>query len=274
MRRTVVCLILALVMALPAAGQIQLPGLLGNTISIPLSLAGGLTADLTLTFESVLGLNLLNLGLSARVVLPNDPTLLARLPPTASIPAGFPVLLRIEPPAAGGLTFTGIVTLDLHTHNLLYTEGTPLRLFAAPLDGPFLDITDSVGSGSYRVCGSRGGFSEFLIVSDSTPLDQVITAKFDRLDQILVADAALIAGPVRSDLAAQLATARAAAAQGDTAAAIADLDLFLETVRQHSGTDIPDVWRAARDRIDVAGLLRSGGRTLRFSLTLQQDLGS
>jgi hypothetical protein len=55
---------------------------------------------------------------------------------------------------------------------------------------------------------------------------------------------------------------------GNTTAAISDLDVFTATVELHSGSDIPDVWRSAHDLVDVAGLLRAGGRTLRFSLNL------
>ena len=42
---------------------------------------------------------------------------------------------------------------------------------------------------------------------------------------------------------------------------------FSRYVKAHSGEDIPDVWRAnCSPLVNVAGLLRSGADTLRFSL--------
>jgi hypothetical protein len=244
-----------------------------SSVAVTVSLPGGFAADLAVSFESVTGLSLANLGLAARVIDPHDPALLARLPVGTSIPAGFPVLLRTEPPAAGGLAFHGIAAIDLHTENLQYAYGCPLRLFAAPLDGPFADITDGMGAGSYRVRGTRGGFSEFLLVADLRPLDQVIAAKLDRLQQTLDANSGSLPAGLYSELAGRLAATRSDVGRGDAEDAIHDLDLFLSTVVQHSGTGIPDLWRASRDVVDVAGLLRAGGRTLRFSLALQEDLG-
>lgn len=279
--------LLFLVAALPVAGQgiavhrvasplslpILQPGdltVLGNLLNLTIVLPGGISADLTVSFENVTGLSPAHLGVTSQLISPLDVGLLSRLPGLTAILSSFPVLLRIEPPAGGGLSFTGIAEVQLHTHNLLYFPGTPLRLFAAPLAGVFADITDDMGPGSYRVSGSRGGFSEFLIVADLTPVHQVILAKYDRLSQLLVDNAGAISAPVRADLTSELAASRAHYLEGDTAAAIADLDLFIATVEQHSGSDIPDVWRATHDVVDVAGLLRAGGRTLRFSLDLDQ----
>ncbi len=271
--------VLVLAMALPSmaapassrASEQKLLGLnLGNVVKIPISLLNGVTGTLTVTFESVTALSLLNLGVSIVPVSPNDPVLLARLPATVSIPSGFPVMVRIEPPAAGGLAFTGVASIELLP---LLSPTTPsTRMYAAPVDGPFTDNTSSVrginfGS-SYRVLGSRGGFSEFLLVIDQTPLDDVIATKLDRLDQVLADNAGVIAAPVYATLTAELATVRSEVDQGNIAAAIQDLNLFLGTVQQHSGTDIPDIWRSQRDLINVAGQLRAGGQTLLFSLGL------
>jgi hypothetical protein len=270
---------------LPAAGQgvaanragsplspISQPGaklfLLGGLINLPISLPFGIGGDLTVSFENVAGLSPANLGVTSQLVFPFNPGLLSRLPLLSAILSSFPVLLRIEPPTAGGLTFTGIAEIQVHTHNLLYFPGTPLRLYAAPLGGAFEDITDDTGPGSYRVSGSRGGFSEFLVVADLTPVHTVILGKYDRLSQILVDNAGAISAPVLSDLTSELASSRADYVAGNTTAAISDLDVFISTVELHSGSDIPDVWRSAHDLVDVAGLLRAAGRTLRFSLNL------
>ncbi|MFY9819945.1 MAG: DUF6689 family protein [Thermoanaerobaculia bacterium] len=285
MNRVLVYCLLFLGATLPAAGEgsalhragnqlslpISLPGdlsILGDLLNLPILLPGGISADLTVSFEDVTGLSPAHLGVTSQLVSPFNLGLLSRLPGITAILSSFPVLLRIEPPAAGGLSFTGIAEVQLHTHNLLYFPGTPLRLFAAPLGGTFTDITDYVGSGSYRVSGSRGGFSEFLIVADLTPVHQVILAKYDRLSQILTNNAGAISAPVLADLTSDLAASRAHYVAGNTSAAIDDLDVFIAMAELHSGADIPDVWRSTHDVVDVAGQLRAGGRTLRFSLNL------
>lgn len=272
--------VLLLIAALPAAGQgIPGPSVSGSSVDVPFSLPGGAMGDVTVSFESVTGLTPDSLGISVQAVSPTDAGLLARLPPGASIPAGFPVLVRIEPTPSGGLSFTGVATIQISAPNLPSTTDV-LRLVAAPLGGVFADITavrEKVPSVNwttdYRVIGTKGGFSEFLIVADPTPLDQAITAKLDRLDQILSDNAGAIPGPLRGDLSSEVAAIRAQYLQGNVTAALQRLDLFLDTVEQHSGPDIPDVWRAARDRVNVAGMLRAAGSTLGFSLHLRQELG-
>ncbi|HEX4963092.1 MAG TPA: DUF6689 family protein [Thermoanaerobaculia bacterium] len=276
--------LLFLVAALPVAGQriapnpaaspLSLPLLgglvIGDQLDLPILLPGGIGADLTVGFEDATGLSPAHLGVTSQLVSPFSLSLLTRLPGLTAILSSFPVLVRIEPPTAGGLSFTGLAEVQVHTHNLLYFPGTPLRLFAAPVGGIFTDITDDMGPGSYRVSGSRGGFSEFLIAVDLTPVHQVILNKYSRLSQTLVDNAGAIPAPLYATLTSQLAASRADYVGGDTAAAIDDLDVFLSTVELHSGSDIPDVWRAAHDVVNVAGYLRAGGRTLRFSLN--QDL--
>jgi hypothetical protein len=189
------------------------------------------------------------------------------------VPSGFPVLLRIEPPASGGLAFRGITTLEIHTHNLGYVTGSPLRIFSAPLGGPFKDITVAMGPGSYRARGSTGGFSEFLILADVRPVDQVIKAKLNRLEQMLDDYAALTPGTLYDDLEERLEDVRADYARGATAEAIQGVDGFLAVVQEHAGTDIPNLWRSARDVQNVAGYLRAGAMTLRFSLALKNGSG-
>jgi hypothetical protein len=277
MSRILIGFLFILAVAVPAVGQgIGSPLGSGSSVSLPIALPGGITGELTVSFESVTGLTPNNLGVSAQLVSPADPVLGARLPAAVSIPSGFPVLVRIEPTPAGGLAFTGIASIEIRASGLSNAEDT-LRLISAPLGGYFADITSSVKKAtdlkwgtSYRAIGSEGGFSEFLIVVDSTPLDQAVGAKLDRLDQILAANAGAIPEAIRADLAADLAAARAHSLPGDEAAAIHDLDLFLATVEQHSGVEIPDLWRAAHDRVNVAGLLRAGVNTLQFSLRLRQ----
>ena len=264
-------LVLILCTALPAAGQ----GIIGTTIdgdsiSVTVSLPGGIGADVTLRFEAVSGLSLANLGLSARVANTLDPAFRARLP--NSVLPVLPLLLRIEPPANGSLSFTGVTEIDIHTHNLLFAIGTPLRFFSAPLGGKFEDVTAAMGSGSYRAQATKGGFSEFLIVADLRSRGQVIGSKFDRLEQMLNQYEGSMPGSVYDDLEGRLDDARADYAGGSAQAAIAEINGFLDVVKQHSGTDIPNVWRSARDVQNVAGYLRGAALTLRFSLGLKGGL--
>jgi len=275
MRRILACAALVLLTSLPAAA---LPGIASSTVSgssvdLTVALPGNLGADVTLSFESVSGLTLTNLGVSAQVINPNSPTLLGRLP-GGSIPAGaFPVLLRIEPPATGSLAFTGVVTLEVHTHNLQYVGGSPLRIFSAPLGGAFNDITADMGAGSYRARGTSGGFSEFLIVSEARPIATVIAAKLDRLEDLLDGYEGSMSAALYDDLSALLAAALSEYTQGDMSGAIHEIDDFIELVEDNSGTALPNVWRAARDLENVAGYLRAHAETLRFSLVLKRAGG-
>lgn len=273
MTRILACFVLLAAVALP----VQAPPLLGvtvtgNSLSLTVSLPLNLGADVSLTFGNVVGLSLANLGLSVRVVNPFDPALLARLP-GGTLTSALPVMLRIEPPATGGLSFSGVVQLDIHTHNLTFNVGCPLRLFSAPIGGQFRDITASMGAGSYRARGTSGGFSEFLIVLDLRSIDQVITAKLNALEGALDAYEGSMPGSVYSELEASLAAIQSDVAAHATADAIGDVDAFLAIVAAHSGTDLPNVWRSARDLTNVAGYLQAGAETLRFSLDLKRTLG-
>lgn len=249
----------------------------GNEVHAKIELAGGIGADLEIEFERVVGLATAeSLGLSAELVDPTSAALLSRLPGggLVSVPAGFPLKLTVEPPAAAGLAFSGVVTLELHTHNLTYTASSPLRLFSAPLGGGFQDITTGAGSGSYRVRGSQGGFSEFLILADLRPLATVTAAKFDRMSAILTDNADVIDGGVGAEVWGLLDAASLAWTSGDPLAAIGHLEELVELVEDRSGCGMPNVWRSSRDLVNVAGQLRSTGRTLIFSLRQESAQGS
>jgi hypothetical protein len=241
----------------------------GNQVTATVDLPG-ISADLALTFEQSVGLTAANLGLSAQLLDPHDLSLLSRLPSgvLVTLPAAFPVLVRVQPPPSGGLSFGGIYTLDLHTHNLQLTANCPLRLFSAPDGGPFDDITVNMGTGSYRVRGTKGSFSEFVIVADARPLAGAVSQKFDALSGLLSTYAAAIPGAVLDDLTHQLQTARAYYQAGDNVDAATTVNGFAATVQRNSGTGIPDVWRASGDLPNVAGRLRAAAGTLSFSLSL------
>lgn len=266
--------ILPFVAAVPAAASgIAGVKVEGNVLEAKVRLPGGVGADLTVAFEQVVGLSAESLGLSVRLLDAADLLLLAnRLPSSlVSVPSGFPVLLTIEPPQTGGLSFSGVASIELYTHALTYLPGCPFRLFAAPLGGAFADITESNSGGSYRVRGRKGEFSEFLIVADVRTVDQGIGVKFSSLGQKLTSHAAAIEPAVYADLVALLDAAETAYGSGDTLGAIAAVEAFADTVEEHSGADVPDVWRSARDLTNAAGDLRAAASTLRFSLLLKAN---
>ena len=241
----------------------------GNELRARIELPGGVAADLTLTFENAVGLSAESVGLSAQLVDPGNLAMLTRLPGSlVSIPAAFPVLLRVEPPPLGGLSFQGVATLELHTHNLHFVAGTPLRLFASPPGGAFVDNTTWMGEGSYRAREQRGSFSDFLIVADARPASVVVESKFDAIDALLGAHATSLGADLFDSLTETINQARSDAASGDIASAIDAVEGFEQAVAAASSA-IPNVWRARRDTTNVAGLLRSAAATLLFSLGLE-----
>ena len=243
----------------------------GNTATAVIALPGGYAADLTLTFEDVTGLNPAALQVSARVLSPLDMLALrSRLPggAAATIPAAFPVLLQIEPTTSSALALTGVVTISLHTHNLTLNVAAPWGLYSASSGGPFRDITRSVGIGSYRVDGSTGGFSEFVLAADARPLPVIVAEKFDALQGALTAHAPSVPISVFNILQSQLNRAENLYSLGLTKLATAVVAGFAYVVSQHRGNDIPDVWLANGAATNVAGILRWRASTLRFSLIL------
>lgn len=260
-------------LAAPAAAQLGGSGVTSLQIDGDRAVArldaGGFGLDLTIGFESVSGLSAQSLGLSARTLTASE--LVGRLPQGVQLGGGLPLLVTVEPPAAGGLTFDGMATLELHTHNLEYVAGTPLRLFRAQIGGPFVEITDAMGSGSYRTRGRTGGFSEFLILTDLRSAASVVDEKLATLADTLALHEATMPAAVEEALATRLAAVETAWSEGDEAEAIEELDTFAALVVSHSGTDVPDTWRSARDLVNVAGELRAQAASLRFSLTLAAD---
>jgi hypothetical protein len=239
----------------------------GNQVQGRFELPGGISGDLTITFESADGLTPTALEASASLVSPLDLALLGRLPGLVSVPVAFPVLLRIGPSASSALSFEGEYTMSLHTLNLELDCAVPKSLLKSPDGGLFQDVTKLEGRGSYRDDGSGGDFSEFMIVIDNRPIDTVIAGKFNALQATLTNYGALMPPTVVSALQTFLSQARTFYQSGDTLGAIGQMTTFSDYVKAHSGTDIPDVWRANDpNTVNVAGLLRSEADTLKFSL--------
>jgi hypothetical protein len=243
----------------------------GNTATASIGLPGATLAELILSFDDASGLSAGSLGISAELVDSASTALLARLPDASltSLPAALPVLITVEPPSLGGLSFRRTVGAEIHTHLLAYTAGSPYRVFKAPLGGGFRDITREVAAGSVRARSSTGAFSQFLILADLRPSATVIAQKFAWLRS----EVAGLSAPHRGLLEAHLDAAEAAVAGSQWADAIFELDAFSAYVSAQAGSGIPQQWRALRDQHNRAGELLSGAATLRFSIGYLRDYG-
>jgi len=264
---------LAFACALPAAAQ-SLPvsvEVAGETATVRVGTVVSPLAQLTLTFDDASGLSASSLGVSAQLVSATDPLLLARLPSggLARMDAALPLLLTVEPPTAGGLSFARTVRVEVHTHALAYTAGSEYRLFKAPLGGTFVDITDEIAPGSVRARGTTGGFSQFLVLADLRDSAAVIDGKFARLRSVL----GTLSAVERAPLAALLDAVEQAVDDGDFATAANVLDAFRARVSSRAGIAIAQTWQAGGALANPAGELLAGAATLKFSIAFLRDYG-
>jgi hypothetical protein len=258
-------LLLGLMLAAPARSQVSV-SVSGNTATAQISLAGGYGADFTLTFPSAQNLSASSLGIGASVVNPLDPTLLARLPAGSSlaVPTAFPVMISVTPPALGGFAFTNGASVEIHTHNLVFTQNSPFRIYKAPAGGSFYDITSDVLAGSVRTRGTTGGFSDFLILIDTGSYEDGAEDKYEYLESRV--DTNALSSGARTALLADLASSRSAYDQDDFALASTRLDTFRSHVLGYAGNGVPNAWRAARDLDNIAGDLLAESASLQFTL--------
>ena len=227
--------------------------------------------EVSLDFEDATGLTPSSLGASAQLVNPGDSALVARLPDLSLTPLTdtLNILITIEPPANGGLSFRGTGRLEIHTHLLPYTQGSSFRVFKAPLLGPFRDVTDEIAQGSVRARTTYGGFSQFLILVDLRPTGTVIDEKIGWLRGRV----AMLPATEQAPLNTLLDQADAAVDAADYSAAITAVDAFRARVQTRAGQYIPNEWRATHDVENHAGHLIAGANTLRFSVAYLRDFG-
>ncbi len=227
-------------------------------------------ADVTLTFDGASGLNAPSLGLTAKLVDPLSAALLVRLPNALlnQIDAAFPLLLTIEPPLTGGLSFR-TVRVEVHTHALSYSAGSSYRLFKAPLGGLFRDITDEIAPGSVRARGTTGGFSQFLVLADLRTTSSVVASKI----ALLRLRTLTLPWSERLPFFALIDDVEDAVEAEDYAAAIAAVDQIASRADARAGTYLADEWRATRLADNQAGDLIAGAATLRFSIAYLRDFG-
>lgn len=274
--RTAAVLVLALVSSGGPAFAQSLPvsvDVAGNTATVEVGNVGindDALADLSFTFDDVDGLTAQSLGVSAQVVDLADPLLRARLPDLQSLNLdGLPVLITVEPPRLGGLSFRRSGRFELHTHLLAYSPGSFYRVFKAPLGGQFRDVTDEIAPGSVRARSRYGGFSQFLVLADLRETSTVVAEKIaylrGRID-------ALPAGE-QAAFDTHLDGVEAAVAAAGYADAIAGIEAISARASARAGSHIPDEWRATRDVVNLAGELIAGAATLKFSVAYLRDYG-
>lgn len=260
-----------------AVAQVTTPGdpvvvsVSGNTATARISLPGNIGADLTLAFDSTQNLSPANIGISAQLVEVNASGLVSRLPDAllCSVPSAFPMLITIEP--SGAFSFTNSYSVNIHTSNLVYASGTPLRIFKAPVGGNFVDITEDVNPGSVNTRGREGGFSQFLVVADLRPNSSVAVSKFNALSTRISNSA--MPSSLRTQLSGTLAAALTAFNANDYATAILRMNDFRAQVHAQAGSGLANVWRATRDLDNAEGVLDGMAATLTFTLTRLRDFG-
>ena len=240
-----------------------------NELSASIEVAEIFNIDLTITFENAIGLNSNSFLFNVTQVNPLDPSLLSRIGSQNlfSIPAQLPILINITPTAASTLSFTGVYEIELSTSNLAFDS--KYRLLTAPNGGNFDDITTFSGIGSYRVRGTGGDFSDFLILTDLRTKNIVVIDKYTKLENALNTHSPRIAAEMLANLQNKLAASKSSFHSGLIDDAVAHLDDFINLIKADEGQSVPNAFRANDPSIiNVAGDLRRKAATLIFSLRL------
>ena len=285
-------------MALAAAASAQVVVTVdGDTAYATISLTdnNGVTydADVTIVFDSPENLTPQSLNLTAELVDPadinerlrndgigigNSNCGLANLS-CPTIDPEFPVMITVEPldlpwlfsngfdgdsDGSGVLSFLNTYQMDVHTHDLTYTDNSKYRLYKAPVDSYFHDVTNDVMAGSVRVRGRGGDFSQFVVASD--PRDG-LTVSLQKLVELNIRVlAAALADGLRLDLLGLLAQIDVLILI-DVVGALAVIDDLIDLIDDSAGTDIANIWTAHRDVVNDAGQMSELAKTLRFSAT-------
>jgi len=263
----------------------------GNVAHAQISLGNGpatYDAEVTISFDTPVNLDPANLNLTAELVNPVDPLLVARLPGGISIDPAFPMMITIEPPdygwlfhsafdanpenGTGLLTFLNTYDIEIHTGDLTYVTDSPYRLLKAPVGGAFADLTSEVLSGSVRTRGREGAFSQFMIGKDSrtSVITMLPVAVAKLLDLELRIIAASLDDTLNGDLLGLVTDISTLLATLNLAGAIADLDQLIAEILAHAGIDIANQWDASHATPNDAGEILGLAYTLRYTLVLLQ----
>ena len=267
-------LALALSLCAQVAFAVDLPvsvHVVGNVATAQIGSPANPIAELTLSFDDASGLTPASLGIRASTIDITDANLLSRLPDArlVRLDSALPLLVTIEPPANGGLSFRRSGRFELHTHALAYSLGSNFRVFKAPLGGQFRDTTEEIAQGSVRARSRYGGFSQFLIAADLRETGVVVAGKIASLR----ARIASLPAAEQPAFNAQVDTVESAVARQDYATALAAIDLISDRAQSRAGNGLLDEWRATRDADNQAGELLAGAATLKFSVTYLRDYG-
>lgn len=266
-------LLLALGLLITAPAQAEVLVTVENNTAIAQVALGGTPeapqyqATLTLKFSSPTALTAENLGITAHIIDVTDPLLLARLPldRQATLIPEFPVLISVSPVVGSGFSFEGSVKADLYTRDLNYTTRSSFRLFKAAPGGIFYDHTTAIEPGSIRVRYRTGAFSDFILVSDSTPEATVAQAGFVALADRIIDG---VADPILRDLLLDsLEVVRLETEAGQLAAArieLARLEALIDEAEALG--QIPSSWLAGGSLDNVSGTLMALVDTLDFYL--------
>jgi len=265
---------LALSLCAQVACAVDLPvsvHVVGNVATAQIGSPANPIAELTLSFDDASGLTPASLGIRASTIDITDANLLSRLPDArlVRLDSALPLLVTIEPPANGGLSFRRSGRFELHTHALAYSLGSNFRVFKAPLGGQFRDTTEEIAQGSVRARSRYGGFSQFLIAADLRETGVVVAGKIASLR----ARIASLPAAEQPAFNAQVDTVESAVARQDYATALAAIDLISDRAQSRAGNGLLDEWRATRDADNQAGELLAGAATLKFSVTYLRDYG-
>ncbi|WP_372626845.1 DUF6689 family protein [Arsukibacterium sp.] len=241
----------------------------GNSAETTITLPGGYEVDVALTFENVMGLTAQNLNITAYLADPLSANMLNRLPNNfITLQTAFPLVVRIEPLTDSGFSFSGPLTIDLHTHNLQYSVNTPLRLYKSHAGAAFEDITIATGAGSIRAKGQMGNLSDFIIVADLRPMALVANDKAQKLDGLLNSFSNQISPELLAPLQNKVSDILVLVQAGNYKLALAQSKQFQQLISAASAEQMPDVWRSARDVDNVSGMLSAANATLAYSLRL------
>lgn len=234
---------------------------LGGTPSVP-----QYTGTLFLTFDQPIGLTAANLNITAQIVNPNDPALLARLPSggQVSVPSTFPIIVSVNPVATSGFEFTNSALVELYTTKLSHTPNSLYRLYKSPAGGAFADITEDVIAGSIRCRSRTGGFSDFIIVADNRTAVNAANELFARLNARIDDDD--IVPTTQAALELDIDEAYEEFLEGDYSDARQELDDLELRVQTASGVTIPNRWEAGGALNNAAGYLQSEASALDFYL--------
>jgi hypothetical protein len=264
------CALIGLSFAFPAAANVVV-SVTGNVARADFALGGTpsnpqYTGTLFLTFEGAVNLTASNLNITAQIVNPNNPAFTSRISGGAnvSVPAAFPVMISVHPSAASGFEFLNATDVELYTTNVSYTANSPYRLYKAPANGTFFDITEDVLEGSVRCRARTPGFSDFIMVSDTRSDLEAAQDKFLFLAARVEDDDidATTAGLLQLDLDEALEEFL----EGDYEDARAELDDLELRVSTQAGSTIPNRWIAGGSLDNVAGSLEAEAASLDFYL--------